>query len=105
MWNDEKVGNATFTVKDALEGELDFLPVIKSPVVDRGRLAAPFRAMRLPTTRAWRRARAVQDLRAGAERRGRCAASWTAFARGAPRLGRSGRKDGGRVAPPWARRG
>jgi hypothetical protein len=49
------------------------LPVMGLPTRDQepdgwsGRLAAPFRAMRLPTTRAWRRARAVQDA---ARRRG-----------------------------------
>jgi len=36
-----------------------------------------------------------RTLRAGAERRGRCAASWTALARGALPVGRSGRKDAG----------
>jgi hypothetical protein len=36
-----------------------------------------------------------RTLRAGAERRGRCAASWTALARGALPTGRSGRKDVG----------
>ncbi len=36
-----------------------------------------------------------RTLRAGAERRGRCAASWTALARGALPVGRSGRKDVG----------
>jgi hypothetical protein len=36
-----------------------------------------------------------RTLRAGAERRGRCAASWAALARGALPIGRSGRKDVG----------
>src|SRR3954471_18731247 len=74
---------------------LDFLPVVKGLMGgrERGCLAGwtePSRPLEHSAVLAPSR-----TLRAGAERRGRYAASWTALARGAPWLGRSERKDVG----------
>jgi hypothetical protein len=70
----------------------DFLAAIKSPIGgrERGCLAGwtePSRPLKHSTVLAPSR-----TLRAGAPRLGRCAASWTALARGAlPKAGRDGR--------------
>jgi hypothetical protein len=73
----------------------DFLPVIKGTIGgrERGYLARwtePPRPLKHSAVLAPSR-----TLRAGAPRRGRYAASWTALARGALPVGRSGRKDVG----------
>ena len=74
---------------------MDFLPVVKGLTDgrERRRLAGwtePSRPLEPSAVLAPSR-----TLRAGAERRGRCAVSWTALARGALPIGRSGRKDVG----------
>ena len=74
---------------------LDFLPAVNGLMDgrERGCLAGwtePSRPLEHSAVLAPSR-----TLRAGAERRGRGAASWTALARGALPIGRSGRKDVG----------
>src|SRR5690349_15600896 len=75
--------------------KLDFLPAVKGLMGgrERGHSAGrtePSRPLEPSAVLAPSR-----TLRAGAPRRGRCAASWTALARGALPIGRSGRKDVG----------
>jgi hypothetical protein len=74
---------------------LDFLPVVKGLMGGRERgclvgWTEPSRPLEHSAVLAPSR-----TLRAGAPRRGRCAASWTALARGALPIGRSGQKDVG----------
>ena len=73
----------------------DFLPAGKDLMGGRAEACSVVRAALSRPLQSGAVLAPSRTLRPGAQCRGRCAASWTALARGALPVGRSGRKDAG----------